>query len=56
MTNLIVRCNIRKVVKNLNISEEDVARALNEKVEKILLEAAKRAKANGRKTLQGKDI
>lgn len=52
---LIVKSNIKKVIKDLNISE-DVASALDKKIEQLLIEASKRAKANSRKTLQGKDI
>ncbi len=59
---LIVRSNIRKVVKDLDkenvISSvaEEVGIALERKTEEILAEAIKRAKANGRKTLQARDI
>jgi len=59
---LIVKSNIRKVVKELDkenaISSvaEEVGTALERKNEEILLDAIKRAKANGRKTLQARDI
>ena len=59
---LIVKSNIRKVVKDLDkenaISSvaEEVGTALERKNEEILLDAIKRAKANGRKTLQARDI
>lgn len=59
---LIVRSNIRKVVKTLdkdgavsNVADE-VGAALERKAEDILAEAIKRAKANGRKTLQARDL
>ena len=59
---LIVKSNIRKVVKDLdkegsvtNVADE-VGMALEKKVEDLLVEAIKRAKANGRKTLQGRDL
>ena len=59
---LIVKSNIRKVVKELDkenaISSvaEEVGTALDRKVEEILQDAIKRAKANGRKTLQARDL
>jgi histone H3/H4 len=59
---LIVKSNIRKVVKDLdkeniisNVAEE-VGPALERKNEELLLDAIKRAKSNGRKTLQARDI
>lgn len=55
MVKLIVTCNIRKIAKNINIAS-DVPDALNKKIEQIIKEAIQRAKANNRKTLQGKDI
>ncbi|MDO8528511.1 MAG: NFYB/HAP3 family transcription factor subunit [Nanoarchaeota archaeon] len=59
---LIIKSNIRKVVKELDkensISSvaEEVETALDRKVEDILLDAIKRAKANNRKTLQARDL
>jgi len=59
---LIIRSNIRKVVKELDKENsvssvaEEVGRALDMKVEDILLDAIKRAKANGRRTLQARDL
>ncbi|MBI5148228.1 NFYB/HAP3 family transcription factor subunit [Candidatus Pacearchaeota archaeon] len=55
MVHLVVKKNIRKIAKDINISE-DVSPALDKKIEQIIKEAIARAKANGRKTLQGKDI
>ena len=55
MVNLIIKSNIKEVVPDLSVAAE-VADALNEKVEKILKEAAERAKANGRRTLQARDL
>lgn len=55
MTDLIIKSKIKEAVPNLNISSE-VAEALNKKVNTILKEASERAKANGRRTLQAKDI
>ncbi len=59
---LIVKSNIRKVVKELDkenvISSvaDEVETALERKVEEILIEAIKRAKANKRRTLQARDL
>jgi len=59
---LVVKSNIKKVVKELdkekvvpNVAEE-VGMALERKVEEMLSEAIKRAKANGRRTLQARDL
>ena len=51
---LIVKNNIKNVVE-LQVSEE-VARELDIKVEDILKKAEERAKANGRRTIFGKDL
>jgi histone H3/H4 len=59
---LIVRSNIRKVVKELDKENavssvaEEVGIGLEKKVEEILSEGIKRAKANGRRTLQARDL
>ncbi len=59
---LIVKNNIRKVVKELDKENavssvaEEVGAALEKKVEDILDEAIKRAKANGRRTIQARDL
>ncbi len=59
---LIIKSNIRKVVKELDkensISSvaEEAEMALERKVENILLDAIKRAKENGRRTLQARDL
>jgi len=59
---LIIKSNIRKVVKDLDkdnsISSvaEEVETALERKVEDILIDGIKRAKANGRRTLQSRDL
>lgn len=55
MVKLIVVSNIKKVAKNINVAS-DVPETLNRKIEQIIREAMVRAKANGRRTLQGKDI
>ncbi len=59
---LIVKNNIRKVVKELDKENavssvaEEVGAALEKKVEDILDDAIKRAKANGRRTIQARDL
>jgi len=62
MTGIIVRSKIKEIVKNLdeqgyvnNISDE-VGEVLDKKVEDILSNAIKRAKANQRKTLFARDL
>lgn len=54
-TDLIVKSKIKEAVSELNIASE-VAEALNEKVYKLLQDASQRAKANGRRTLQARDL
>lgn len=62
MMALIVKNNIRKVVKELDKENavssvaDEVGMALERKVEEILDNAIKRAKANGRKTIQARDL
>ena len=59
---LIVKSNIKKVVKELDKENsvssvaEEVGRELEKKVESLLLDGIKRAKENGRKTLQARDL
>lgn len=59
---LIVKSNIKKVVKELdkegNVTSvaEEVGMALERKVEEVLRDAIGRSKANGRRTLQARDI
>jgi histone H3/H4 len=59
---LIVKSNIKKVVKELdkenkvpNVAEE-VGMAMERKVENMLNDAIERAKENGRRTLQARDL
>ncbi|MBS3094700.1 NFYB/HAP3 family transcription factor subunit [Candidatus Pacearchaeota archaeon] len=62
MPGLIIKSNIRPKVKELDkenaISSvaDEVERELERKVEDMLSEAIKRAKANGRRTLQSRDL
>ncbi|MFH1521515.1 MAG: histone-like protein [archaeon] len=51
---LIVKSKIKKFV-DLNVGEE-VARALEMKVEEILKKAEERAKANQRRTIYARDL
>jgi len=59
---LIVKSNIKKVVKDLDKENsvssvaEEVGMALERKTEEVLRDAIKRAKENGRRTLQARDI
>ncbi len=59
---LIVKSNIRKTVKELDKENavssiaNEVGTALERKVEEILQDAIKRAKANKRRTLQARDL
>ena len=55
MVKLIVVSNIKKIAKKINVAS-DVPDSLNKKIEQIIKDAIARAKANNRKTLQGKDI
>ncbi len=52
---LIVKSKIKSAVPELSVAAE-VADALNKKVINILQEASERAKANGRRTLQARDL
>ena len=59
---LIVKSNIKKVVKELDKENavssvaEEVGIALERKTEEILRDAIKRAKENGRRTIQARDL
>ncbi len=59
---LIVKSNIKKVVKELDKENavtsvaEEVGTALERKAEELIREGIKRAKANGRRTLQARDL
>jgi histone H3/H4 len=55
MVDLIVKSKIKAAVPDLSVSG-DVPEALNKKVLKLLDEAATRAKLNGRRTLQARDL
>lgn len=59
---LIVKSNIKKVVQELDKENsvssiaEEVGNALERRTEELLREGIKRAKANGRRTLQARDL
>ena len=59
---LIIKSNIRKTVKDLDKEKavssvaDEVERALERKVEDILIQAIERAKSNKRRTLQARDL
>ena len=52
---LIIKSKIKSAVPDLNVATE-VADALNKRVIEILDQASKRAKLNGRRTLQARDL
>ena len=52
---IIVKSNIKKIIKDMQVAEE-VGQALERKAEEILLKAAERAKANGRRTVFARDL
>jgi len=59
---IIIKSNIRKLVKELDKENavgsvaDEVELALERKVEDILRDGIRRAKANGRRTLQARDL
>ena len=53
--NLIIKSKIKSAVPELNVAS-DVPEALNKKILQLLEEATQRAKANGRRTLQARDL
>lgn len=55
MVDIIIKSKIKEAVPELSVAAE-VADALNAKVTKLLHEASERAKANGRRTLQARDL
>ena len=55
MTDLIIKSKIKSAVPDLSVASE-VPDALNKKVLKLLEDASQRAKLNGRRTLQARDL
>ncbi|MBI2629589.1 hypothetical protein HYW76_00645 [Candidatus Pacearchaeota archaeon] len=52
---LVVASNIKKAIPELNVADE-VAPSLNKKIIEILKQGVERARANGRRTLQARDL
>ncbi len=52
---LIIKSKIKAAVPDMSVAAE-VAEALNKRVLHLLEEAAKRAKLNGRRTVQARDL
>lgn len=55
MTDLIVKSNVRDALDDYNVSA-DLFDALNDEVDALLEDAARRAEANDRKTVQPRDL
>jgi histone H3/H4 len=56
---ITVRTQIKEIVnecEGINNISEDFVEKLDEKVNKLVEEACKRAKENGRRTVMGKDV
>ena len=60
MTNLVVRTQVKEILKESGLGLDnlsgDFMDTLDEKVKQLVLDAAKRAKENGRRTIMGKDV
>ncbi|HLD39762.1 MAG TPA: DUF1931 domain-containing protein [Candidatus Nanoarchaeia archaeon] len=60
MTNLVVRTQVKEILKESGLGLDnlsgDFMDKLDEKVKQLILEAAKRAKENSRRTIMGKDV
>ena len=60
MTSLVVRTQIKEILKESGLGTEnlsgDFMDRLDEKVKQLILDAGKRAKENGRRTVMGKDV
>ncbi|MEK6905173.1 MAG: DUF1931 domain-containing protein [Nanoarchaeota archaeon] len=60
MTNLVVRTQVKEILKESGLGLDnlsgDFMETLDEKVKQLILDAAKRAKENGRRTIMGKDV
>jgi len=55
MADLIVKAAVKEALEDKNVAS-DFYDALDEKVEGLLDDAARRAEANGRKTVQPRDL
>lgn len=58
MTNLVVRTQVKEILKEATLENmsADFMDKLDEKVRQLILDAAKRAKENTRRTVMGKDL
>ena len=60
MTNLVVRTQVKEILKESGLGLDnlsgDFMDKLDEKVKQLVLDAAKRAKDNSRRTIMGKDV
>ncbi len=60
MPTLVVRTQVKEILKDSKSNVEnmsgDFMEKLDEKVNALILEAVKRAKENGRRTVMGKDL
>ena len=60
MTNLVVRTQVKDILKESGLGLDNLSAdfmdKLDEKVKQLILEAAKRAKDNSRRTIMGKDV
>jgi histone H3/H4 len=52
---LVVKSKIKDFATDLNVAG-DFAEALDKRIETLILEACNRCKANGRKTIQARDL
>lgn len=52
---LVVRSKIKDYIKDMNVSG-DFSESLSKKCEQLIKDAIERAKANHRRTVQGKDL
>ena len=55
MTNLIVKSEVKRVAGEFNVSR-DVYDKLQRETTELVMKAAKRAEANGRKTICARDL
>ncbi|MFW6384839.1 MAG: DUF1931 domain-containing protein [Halodesulfurarchaeum sp.] len=55
MTDLIVKSNVKDAMEGMNVSA-DFYDALDDEVDALLADAARRAEENGRKTVQPRDL
>ncbi|MBI4983502.1 DUF1931 domain-containing protein [Candidatus Woesearchaeota archaeon] len=57
---IAVRTQVKDILKESGLAVDNISNdfmsKLDEKVKQLVLEAAKRAKENGRKTVMGKDL